>query len=82
MAVGAVGAILNLAVLYALTELGVFYLLSGGIATEAGLLSNFLLNRSSTFRDRGTSGLRYALAALYRDHAVRFVGIVINRLIL
>ncbi|MGB9372144.1 MAG: glycosyltransferase family 2 protein [Halobacteriota archaeon] len=82
VAVGAVGAILNLAVLYALTELGVFYLVSGVIAIEAGLLSNFFLNRSWTFRDRGTSGFRYALTALYRDHAVRVVGVVLNLLIL
>jgi dolichol-phosphate mannosyltransferase len=45
-AVGAVGAVLNLAVLYALTELGVFYLLSGLVSIEAGLLSNFFLSRS------------------------------------
>jgi dolichol-phosphate mannosyltransferase len=82
VAVGAVGVILNLAVLYALTELGVFYLLSGAIAIEAGLLSNFFLNRSWTFRDRVTSGLRFTLTALYRDHAVRFVGIVLNLLTL
>jgi dolichol-phosphate mannosyltransferase len=81
-AVGAVGAVLNLAVLYALTELGVFYLLSGLIGIEAGLLSNFILNRSWTFRDRQGRGLRYVLTALYRDHAVRFVGIVLNLVIL
>jgi dolichol-phosphate mannosyltransferase len=82
VAVGAVGAILNLAVLYALTQLGVYYLLAGLIGIEAGLLSNFFLNRSWTFRDRGESGLRYTLTALYRDHAVRFVGIVLNLVIL
>jgi dolichol-phosphate mannosyltransferase len=80
--VGAVGAILNLAVLYALTELGVFYLLSGLIGIEAGLLSNFFLNRSWTFKDRQSRGLGYVLTALYRDHAVRFVGIVLNLVIL
>ena len=72
---GAVDAILNVAVLYALTELGVFYLLSGVIVIEAGLLSKFFLNRSSTFRDRGISGLRYALTAQYRHHDVQFVGL-------
>jgi dolichol-phosphate mannosyltransferase len=81
-AVGAVGAILNLAVLYALTGLGVFYLLSGLVGIEAGLLSNFFLNRSWTFKDRQTRGLGYVLTALYRDHAVRFVGIVLNLVIL
>ena len=81
-AVGAVGAVLNLLVLYLLTERGVFYLLSGLIAIEAGLLSNFFLNKSWTFKDRGTQGLRSVLIALYRDHAVRFVGIVLNLVIL
>jgi len=81
-AVGAVGAVLNLAVLYALTELGVFYLLSGLVGIEAGLLSNFFLNRSWTFKDRQARGLGYVLTALYRDHAVRFVGIVLNLVIL
>jgi dolichol-phosphate mannosyltransferase len=81
-AVGAVGAVLNLVVLYSLTELGLFYLLSGLIGIEAGLLSNFFLNRSWTFKDRQTRGLGYMLTALYRDHVVRFVGIVLNLLIL
>lgn len=81
-AVGAVGAVLNLVVLYSLTELGVFYIISGLLGIEAGLLSNFFLNRSWTFKDRQGRGLRYVLTALYRDHAVRFVGIVLNIVIL
>jgi dolichol-phosphate mannosyltransferase len=81
-AVGGAGAILNLFVLYVLTELGVFYLLSGFIAIEAGLLSNFGLNRVWTFKDRGAKELRFLLTALYRDHAVRFVGILLNLMIL
>jgi dolichol-phosphate mannosyltransferase len=81
-AVGAVGAVLNLAVLYSLTELGVFYIISGLLGIEAGLLSNFFINRSWTFKDRQGRGLRYVLTTLYRDHAVRFVGIVLNILIL
>jgi dolichol-phosphate mannosyltransferase len=80
--VGSVGAVFNLVVLYSLTELGVFYLLSGLVGIEAGLLSNFFLNRSWTFKDRGTRGLGSVLTALYRDHAVRFVGIVLNLVIL
>jgi dolichol-phosphate mannosyltransferase len=81
-AVGAAGGILNLVVLYWLTELGVYYLLSGLIGIEAGLLFNFFLNRSWTFKDRFTHGFRYMFTALYRDHAVRFVGIVLNLVIL
>lgn len=81
-AVGAVGAGANLVVLYTLTEAGLFYLLSGLIGIEAAILSNFVLNRSWTFKDRGTTGLRSIFTALYRDHAVRSVGIVLNLVIL
>ncbi len=81
-AVGSVGAVVNLVVLYSLTESGVFYLLSGFIGIEAAVLLNFMLNRSWTFKDRGTRGLRSVLTALYRDHAVRFVGIVLDLVIL
>jgi len=80
--VGTIGAVVNLLVLYALTEFGVFYLLSGLAGIEAGLLSNFVFNRSWTYKDRGTRGLRSVLTALYRDHAVRFVGIMLNLIIL
>jgi dolichol-phosphate mannosyltransferase len=81
-AVGSVGAAVNLVVLYSLTESGVFYLLSGFIGIEAAVLLNFVLNRSWTFKDRGARGLRSVLTALYRDHAVRFVGIVLDLVIL
>jgi len=81
-AVGVVGAGVNLAVLFALTEAGLFYLLSGLIGIEAAILSNFVLNRSWTFKDRGILEFRSILTALYRDHAVRSVGIVLNLVIL
>jgi dolichol-phosphate mannosyltransferase len=72
--VGAVGAVASLIVLHVLTESGMFYLLAGVVATEVAILSNFTLNSSWTFRDRGVRGLKRVLTALYRDHAVRFVG--------
>jgi dolichol-phosphate mannosyltransferase len=72
--VGVVGAVLSLIVLYVLTQSGVFYLLAGAVAVEVAILSNFTLNRSWTFRDRGVRGLKLVLTALLRDHAVRFVG--------
>ncbi len=81
-AVGGAGAVLNLAVLYVLTELGMFYGAAGLIAIEVGLLSNFVLNRSWTFKDRGVTGFKSTMTALGRDHAVRAVGIVLNLAIL
>jgi len=80
--VGGIGAVLNLAMLYWLTQLGMYYLLAGAIAIEVGLLSNFALNKSWTFKDRGAKGFRYATSALGRDHVVRLVGIVLNLAIL
>ncbi len=82
LVVGGVGAVLNLAVLYWLTELGMFYGAAGLIAIEAGLLSNFVLNRAWTFKDRGVTGFKSTMAALGRDHAVRAVGIILNLVIL
>ncbi|MGZ4932673.1 MAG: glycosyltransferase [Halobacteriota archaeon] len=81
-AVGGAGAVLNLALLYVLTELGMFYGAAGLIAIEVGLLSNFVLNRSWTFKDRGVAGFKSTMAALGRDHAVRVVGIILNLAIL
>ena len=80
--VGGIGAVLNLATLYWLTQLGMYYLLAGAIAIEVGLLSNFALNKSWTFKDRGVKGVRYAVSALGRDHVVRLVGIALNLAVL
>ncbi len=78
LAVGGVGAVLNLAILYMLTEVGMFYGAAGLIAIEVGLLSNFVLNRSWTFKDRGIRGFKSTMTALGKDHAVRSIGIVLN----
>ncbi len=80
--VGGAGAVLNLAVLYVLTELGMFYGAAGLVAIEAGLLSNFVLNRFWTFKDRGITGVKSTMAALGRDHVVRSVGVILNFAIL
>ncbi len=82
LVVGGVGAVLNLAALYALTERGMFYGAAGLIAIEVGLLSNFVLNRAWTFKDRGITGFKSTMAALGRDHAVRVVGVILNLAIL
>lgn len=76
--VGGIGTIVNLTVLYLLTTAGLFYLLSGAIAIEISLLSNFFLNKAWTFRDRGIKGLKLVTIALYRDHMVRFGGLLIK----
>ncbi len=50
--VGASGILVNLGVLFVLTEfVGLWYLLSSTIAIYASITSNFLLNKAWTFRD-------------------------------
>lgn len=50
--VGASGILVNLGILFVLTEyVGVWYLLSSGIAIYVSITSNFLLNKAWTFRD-------------------------------
>jgi len=50
--VGASGILVNLGILFVLTEYGeLWYLLSSTIAIYVSITSNFLLNKSWTFRD-------------------------------
>lgn len=80
--VGAAGVIVNLTTLYLLTTSGLFYLASGAVGIEMGLLTNFFLNKAWTFRDRGVEGLKPILNALGRDHLVRSGGALLNILLL
>jgi dolichol-phosphate mannosyltransferase len=80
--VGGVGAVLNLATLYWLTQAGMFYLAAGLVAMEVNILSNFGFNRSWTFKDRSAGGVKHTLSALGKDHAVRLVGVPLNLAIL
>lgn len=50
-AVGGFGMLLNTLILYALTGIGVHYLLASIIATEAAILSNFINNHVFTFKN-------------------------------
>ncbi len=50
--VGASGVLVNLGILFALTEfVGLWYLLSSTIAIYVSITSNFLFNKTWTFRD-------------------------------
>ncbi|PSG98346.1 dolichol monophosphate mannose synthase [Thermoplasmatales archaeon SW_10_69_26] len=76
--VGGLGALVNLATMYSLMQLGSPYLLASPIAIEAGLVSNFTLNRLWTFEDRAPDGLEGLAGALGRDHVVRSGGMAVN----
>ena len=82
--IGGIGAVINLGILYLLTNYyGKSYLLLfGAIAIESGLLSNFILNKTWTFKDREVKGFKSLGRALYRDHLVRFFGILLNLFVL
>ncbi len=80
--VGGLGTLVNLSLLFALTNLGLFYLASGALGIEAGLITNFILNKEWTFGDRKVSGAKYVMKSLAKDHLVRSGGIAINLLVL
>lgn len=76
--VGGVGSIVNLLATYFLTSSGVFYLISGLIGIEVGLLSNFFLNWVWTYRNRSVHTLPALVEALGKDHLVRSAGLLLN----
>ena len=80
--VGAIGAVINLAVLYGLTEgLGVWYIVSAAVAAAVAVTSNYFLNKVWTFR-YATSG-RTAVAVTYTKFiTVSIFGMGINLVVL
>jgi dolichol-phosphate mannosyltransferase len=74
--VGLLGTLINLAVLYSLTEmLGVYYIISAVAAFTVAATSNFFLNKVFTFGER----LRHRAAGKYvRFLAVSVLGLSVN----
>ena len=66
--VGAIGIIVQIAALQALTALGCHYLWATGLAVEAAVLNNFMWHQRFTWRDRGDSRLKQSGARLLRFH--------------
>lgn len=80
--VGASGVVVNLGLLWILTEIvGFFYLVSAAFSIEASILSNFALNELWTFRDRARS-TRGILRRASKFNLISIVGLVINLVIL
>lgn len=76
--VGATGAILNLAILFALTNyILIWYMISALIATECSILWNFYLNTKVTFNYRFLNGSEIFTAA-FKYHLSSLAGLVIN----
>jgi len=81
--IGGIGTVVNIVLLYLLTEYYyVHYLISGAIGIEAGLLTNFIFNKVWTFKDMEVKGLKAIIWALVKDHIVRSGGIILNLVIL
>ncbi len=79
--IGAVGTIINTAILYGLTTFaGFYYLLASAIAIEAAIISNFLGNHYITFKrsDHNAS----ALKKFYSFQLVSMVTIALSLTIL
>ena len=76
--VGASGAVINLLILWILTDFGhLFYLLSALIAIEISILWNFFFNTKLTFNYKFES-MRNFLNSAIKYHMTSFVGILIN----
>lgn len=78
-AVGASGILVNMGLLWLLTEFaGIYYLVSGAIAKELSIVSNFTLNDFSTFRDRRLPAVSSFFSRLLKFNLVSIAGLVIN----
>jgi putative flippase GtrA len=66
--VGAIGVLIQLAVLEALTALGLHYLWATAFAVEAAVLHNFMWHQRFTWRDRGGSQSAETGVRLLRFH--------------
>jgi len=77
--VGLSGILVNEIILWALTEkIGLFYLQSSVISTEAAILNNFIWNDLWTFSDRKYGKARNILSRITRFHLSRFTGLIIG----
>lgn len=73
--VGASGVVVNVGLLFLLTEYaGIFYLASSAIAIEASIITNFLLNNFWTWKKRGKG----FFSRLVKFNLVSIIALVIN----
>jgi dolichol-phosphate mannosyltransferase len=80
--VGVSGAVLNLFILWTLTNFRhLYYLLSAVIAIEISILWNFALNTKLTFNYK-FKNINNLLEASIKYHMTSFVGILINLFVL
>jgi len=81
--VGGSGVLVNMGLLWLLTEAGgLFYLASSAVAVECAIINNFIWNDVWTFRDRRAAGWRARLCRLARFNLVSLAGLGINIVVL
>ena len=81
--VGGSGVLVNMGLLWLLTEVaGLFYLVSSAIAVECAIVNNFAWNEVWTFRDRGGGGSSARLTRLLKFNLVSVAGLGINVVVL
>jgi putative flippase GtrA len=66
--VGAIGIVVQIAALEALTALGCHYMWATGLAVEAAVLNNFMWHQKFTWVDRGVSHLPETGVRIIRFH--------------
>ena len=80
--VGGSGVVVNLGLLWILTEFaGLFYLYSALISIEASIISNFMLNEHWTFRDRRQKHISMFRRGV-KFNIVSIAGMLINMAVL
>lgn len=80
--VGAIGAVINLAILYSLTEwFKVWYLISAAVAAGVAVTSNYVLNKVWTFKFR-TTGKAVVAVSYTKFITVSLFGMGLNLLLL
>ena len=82
-AVGISGVLVNMGLLWLLTDFaGFYYLFSAIFAIEASILSNFTLNEIWTFRDRRVGAKKSILGRALKFNLVCIVGVGLNMAVL
>lgn len=77
--VGTSGLLVNMGLLYFLTEqIGIYYLISSAIAVETSIISNFALNEVWTFVERGKEGTKHIFNRFFKFNGISIVGMGIN----
>lgn len=81
--VGASGILVNMGLLWLLTEVaGLFYLFSAAVSIESSIISNFALNDFFTFPDRRAPGTKPFLRRLVKFNLVSLAGLGLNMAVL